>query len=153
VDTILASARSVPMMAKRRFVLVRSLERWESRAEQPDEEPARGKGAGKAEGPLDRLAAYAADPCPCTVLVLVATKLHGSRRIVTSAKRANFVVACDPLRRGEPGPWVAARAKRLGHAMSRDVAETIADLIGSDLGALSDAVERLSLFVGQGAEI
>ncbi|NUP09327.1 MAG: DNA polymerase III subunit delta [Polyangiaceae bacterium] len=150
VDTVLASARSVPMMAKRRFVLVRSVERWESRSD--DGEGATSK-ASKAASALDRLAAYAADPAPTAVLVLVASKLHAQRKIVTAAKKGGFIVQCDPLKRGEPAPWLMARAKRVGNPLPRDVAEHIADLVGSDLGALADALERLSLFVGPGATI
>ncbi len=144
VDTILAAARSVPMMAKRRYVLVRSVDRWEAKSE--DAEP---KSKGKsAESPLDRLASYTADPSPMCVLVLVAEKLHGQRRLVTAAKKGNYLVACDPIKRGGAGAWVAARATEAGHKIARDVAEHIVDLIGTELAVLADAVERLSLYVG-----
>ena len=33
VDTVLAAARTLPMLARRRLVLVRGLERWEEKAE------------------------------------------------------------------------------------------------------------------------
>lgn len=152
VDAVLGAAKSMPMMAKRRFVLVRSVERWESKAED-GEEAAAPKGRTKAEGPMDRLASYAADPSPACVLVLVATKLHGGRKIVTMAKKAGFIVQCEALRRGEATPWVMARAKRLGHGIDRRAAEHLAELVGNDLGSLADAVERMSLFVGPEAAI
>ena len=92
VDTVLGAAKSVPMMAKRRFVLVRSLERWEARAGDEGGAPEPKKGA-KGESPLDRLAAYAADPSPLCVLVLTANKLHAQRRLMTAAKKGGFLVA------------------------------------------------------------
>ena len=147
VDTVLAAAKSVPMMAKRRFVLVRALERWEGRADD-DGAPARGKGASKAEPPLDKLAAYAAAPCPSAVLVLVAEKLHPSRRLVTAAKKGGFLVACDPLDRRAIPQWIKAIAKEKGHAIAPDAAEQLAELSGSELSYLADAIERLSLYVG-----
>ena len=150
VDTVLAAVRSVPMMAKRRFVLVRSLERWEGKGD--DAPPAKGKGKG-AEHPLDRLASYVTDPSPMATMVLVADKLHGQRRIVTAAKKANVLVSCDPIKRGGAGPWVFARAKALGHPISRDVAEHVVDLIGGELGPLAEALDRLCLYVGPGATI
>jgi DNA polymerase-3 subunit delta len=45
VDTALSAARTLPMMAKRRFVLVRGLEHWEARE----------GSESKALAPLDRL--------------------------------------------------------------------------------------------------
>lgn len=152
VESVLGAARSMPMMAKRRFVFVRGVERWEAKSDD-DGRAAPVTKHTKSDSPLDRLAAYAADPCPTAVLVLVATKLHGQRKIVTAAKKGGFIVQCDPLRRGEPGPWVAARAKRLGHPISRSAAEMIAEYGGSDLGSLADAVERLSLYAGPGKPI
>lgn len=152
VDSVLAAARSVPMMAKRRFVLVRSIDRWEARSGD-DGAPAAEAKKGKGESPLDRLASYAADPSPMCVLVLTASKLHAQRRLMTAAKKGGFLVSCDPVKRHQVGGWVAGRAKRLGNPIARDVADHVGDLIGTDLGALADAVERLSLYVGPGKEI
>lgn len=148
VDTVLAASKMVPMMAKHRFVLVRSVDRWEGKAEDDGKDAKR-----KGESPLDKLAAYAADPVPSTVLVLVAPKLHGQRRIVTLAKKQGFLVACDPVKRGAVTGWIQSRAKARGHAMNRDVADHLADLLGSELGVLDDAVERLCLYVGPNAAV
>ncbi|HTJ81412.1 MAG TPA: DNA polymerase III subunit delta, partial [Polyangiaceae bacterium] len=148
VDSVLGASRMVPMMAERRFVMVRSVERWEAKTDD-DDKPATEKSKTKrSEPPLDRLAAYAADPVPSTVLLLVGTKLHAQRRLVTTAKKQGFLVQCDPVKRGAIPSWVQARARLRGHPMGRDVADHLADLVGTDLGALDDAVERLSLYVG-----
>lgn len=153
VDSVLAAARSVPMMAKRRFVLVRSVERWESKGDDGATPPAAPKKGKSAEHPLDRLATYVADPSPLACVVLVAEKLHAQRKIVTAAKKANVLVSCDPIKRGGAGPWLFSRAKSLGHAMSRDVAEHVVDLVGAELGPLAEALDRLSLYVGPSAPV
>lgn len=146
VDAILGAARMLPMMAARRLVLVRGVERWEGRDDEGD--------AGKAkETPLDALAEYAKAPVDSTVLLLVATKLHGQRRLVTLAKKAGFVVACDPIPRRDLPRWVQDRAKGLGHGIDRMVADQLAELSGPELGSVADALERLSLYVGPGAPI
>ncbi len=147
-ESVIGAARMVPMMAERRFVLVRSVERWETKSEEPASTPEKARSKKPSEPPLDRLAAYAADPVPSTVMLLSASKLHAQRRLVTAAKKQGFLVTCDPVKRGAVPSWVQARARARGHAMGRDVADHLADLIGTDLGALEDAVERLSLFVG-----
>lgn len=148
-EAVIGAARMVPMMAEKRFVLVRSLEGWERKSDDaPAATPEKARSKKSAEPPLDQLAAYAADPVPSTVMLLSASKLHAQRRLVTTAKKLGFLVACDPVKRGAVPGWVQARARARGHAMGRDVADHLADLVGTDLGALEDAVERLSLFVG-----
>ncbi|MCC6524282.1 MAG: DNA polymerase III subunit delta [Polyangiaceae bacterium] len=136
-ESVLAAARTVPMMAATRFVSVHGVERWETR------------GASA----LDALADYVASPVLTTVLVLVAEKLHAQRRLVTAAKKGGFVVDCSAPPRRELGAFVRDAAQRRGHAVAHDVAELVAELGASELGALDDAVERLSLYVGAGAEI
>ncbi len=135
-----AAARTVPMMAKHRFVLLAGIERWES------------KSGGSSES-FDVLADYVAEAVDSAVLVLRARKLNGSRRLVRAAKKGGFVVSCDPLAQRELPSWIVRAAKAKGHHLASAVAETLAELLGGELGPVVDALERLSLFVGEGEEI
>ncbi|MCC6553772.1 MAG: DNA polymerase III subunit delta [Polyangiaceae bacterium] len=152
-DAVIGAAKMLPMMAPRRFVMVRGVERWEKKGEEgEDEAPAEAaggkRGASKALGPLDALAEYAKAPAPTAVLVLVATKLHAQRRIVTAAKKQDFLVACEPLqRRALPG-FIKAAAKEKGNPIDAEAAEQLAEIAGPELGYVVDALERLSLYVG-----
>ena len=139
VDAILAAARTVPMMAPRRFVLVRGAERWDSQ---------------EAEGnPFDRLAEYAAAPIDTTCMVVVAQKLDGRRKLASVARKQGFLVACEALDgRSLPG-WIADRLEAKGHTVDRDVAELLAALAGPQLSSVDDAIERLSLYVGPGVAV
>ena len=149
-SAIVNAARMVPMMAKRRFVLARGLERWEKK---DDDAPAPAK-KGKVETlPLDDLAEYAKEPADSAVLVLVAQKLHGQRRLVTAAKKGGFLVACEPLARRDLPAWIEDAAKEKGHAIGFEVADLLAEIAGPELGYVSDAIERLSLYVGAGKPI
>jgi DNA polymerase-3 subunit delta len=139
VSAVLAAARTSPMMAKRRVVVVRQLERWQAE--------------GKANEALDQLAAYADDPCPSTVLLLSASKLDKRRRLVTSAVKRGFLVSCEPLSPTELKQWVLEQARVQGHPLRPAAAELLADLAGPELAAVADALERVGLFVGAGAEI
>ena len=148
VGKILGATRMAPMMAKKRVVLVRGLERWDASA---------GEGADaddrKALPPLDQLAEYAKAPIDSTCLVLVAQKLDGRRKIMTMAKKGDFLVDCAPVdARRLPG-WIETRARAKGHAIPPDVCELVAEISGPDLSTLDDVLERLSLYVGPGASI
>ena len=139
VEKVIAAARTVPMMAPRRFVLVRGAERWDS-----------GEGDSAA---FERLAEYAAAPIDSTCLVVVASKLDGRRKFGQIARKQGLVVACDPLdARTLPG-WIADRFAAKGHDVDRDVAELLAALAGPQLSGVDDAIERLSLYAGPGAAV
>lgn len=149
VDAVIAAAKMVPMMAKRRTVLLRGLDRWEKK----DDEDDAPKGKGVRTSPLDELAEYAKAPVPSTVMILVATKLHGQRRLMSAAKKNGFLVACDPLPRAALPGWIERAARSRGHSISMDVAEQLAEIAGPELGYVDDAIERLSLYVGPKAPI
>jgi DNA polymerase III subunit delta len=160
VDAILSAAKMVPMMAKRRLVMVRGLEKWEARKSDDDDDddapPAKadGKKGGKDSGsPLDVLAEYAKAPIDSTVLLLSASKLHGQRKLMTLAKKENFIVSCEPVSRKELPNVVKTFAKDRGHDISFEVADHLAEIAGPELGYVADAVERLSLYVGEGKPI
>jgi DNA polymerase III subunit delta len=149
-SAVVGAAKMVPMMAKRRFVLVRGLDRWEKKADEDgaDEAPAKGK-KGKVEIlPLDELAEYAKEPADTAVVVMVSPKLHGQRRLVTLAKKAGFIVNCDALSRRDLPGWIEQVARDKGHAIAPDIADHLAEIAGPELGYVADAIERLSLYVG-----
>lgn len=142
IESVLNAAKLLPMMADRRLVLVRQLERWEGKSED----------AAKSS-PLDRLASYAEAPNESTVLVLVADALDGRRKFSQLAKKADFLVVCEPLSERELVGFVRAEAKARGHHLEADTAALIAELAGPDSYQLVDAIERLSLYAGVGNEI
>jgi DNA polymerase III subunit delta len=147
VEDVLALARTLPMLATKRLVVVRNVERWEEKES---------KAAGKAkEGrihtpPLDQLVEYATKANPSTVLVLIAPTLDKRRRIYTTAKKEEWLVSCETPNRAELAEWVMSRARASGSKMNRNVAELLLDLIGPTLGPLADAIERVCLYSGEG---
>jgi len=153
VDRVLGAARMMPMMAKRRLVIVQSVERWESKSTSDDADKESSTGSSGKGSPLDRLAEYASTPAPTTTLVLVATKLDARRKLVTLAKKQDFLVACEPLARGALPGWIARQAKARGHSISGEVASLLSQVAGPDLSLVADALERTMLYVGEGGEI
>jgi len=145
VSRIVSAARTVPMMAPKRFVQVRSLERWDKAKAGEDDTDATDDAAAT---PLDELHDYAKAPVDSTCMVLVATKLDGRRRLVALARKQGFLVECNPLEPRELVDFVASAAKERGNAIDGETAALIAELVGPELSPVVDALERLSLFVG-----
>ena len=130
---VVAAARTVPLLANRRFVLVRGAERWD---------------ATDAASPSDAIAEYASAPADSACLVVVAAKMDGRRKLAQMGRRRGFLVACEPLdARALPG-WITSRFAAKGHPIDRGVAELLAALTGPDLSSVDDAIERLSLYAG-----
>ncbi|HKY38142.1 MAG TPA: DNA polymerase III subunit delta [Polyangiaceae bacterium] len=145
VDRVLAAAATLPMMAKRRFVLVRGLERWEPKAGAKE-------GTATDKEPLEKLLDYAKAPSPSTVMVL-AGALDKRRKLYTQAKSDGFLVACEPLARVDLPVFIERRVAERGCKISRGVADLLAELTGPELAPVVDAIERLCLYVGDGREI
>jgi DNA polymerase-3 subunit delta len=146
IDRVLGDARTLPMMAKRRFVLVRGLERWEPKA---------GAREGKLtdKDPFEKLLDYAKAASPSTVLLLLGAGVDKRRKLYTQAKADGYLVACEPLARGDLANWIERRVAERGCKINASVADLLAELTGPELSPVADAVERLCLYVGDGNEI
>lgn len=127
--TVTQAARTLPMFAKARFLLVRDVDE-------------------AADAELDALASYLAEPSPSTCLVMTAEKIDQRTRFAKAAKSAGAWVDATPMRGGAVRSFAMAEAKSRGHTLPSDGADLLLDAVGTDLAALDDALERLSLYVG-----
>ena len=102
---------------------------------------------------MDKLSTYVASPIDSTCLLLVASKLDGRRKPMSTARKGGFLVECEPVRRNALPRFIESEARTRGHRIGRDVADLIAEIAGPELSGVLDAIERLSLYVGEGAPI
>lgn len=128
--TVTSTASTLPMMASRRFVLVRGVDAMSA----DDQEP---------------IAAYLQDPSPSTCLVLTAAKLDGRGKLAKAAKKGGVLVDAKPMKGGELRRFASNECRSRGHDLPDDAGHALMDAIGEDLAALDDAIERLSLYVGE----
>ncbi|MCS6914849.1 MAG: DNA polymerase III subunit delta [Myxococcales bacterium] len=131
---VLAAARTLPMMARRRLVVLR-----EADALDPD-----------------RLAAYtdyALRPAPETCLCFVAEKADLRLKFFSVLRRHGLLLRFDPLSERQLPGFVRAEAQRLHLRLEAGVAERIAQEVGGDLGQLVDALERLAAYVAEDAPV
>ncbi len=131
-ERIVNAARTLPMMARRRFVLVRDLD-----AMKADEQA--------------KLIPYLEAPAPEACLVLEADKLDARTRFGQAVKKLAVTVKLDPLYERQLLGFVRTEAKRREVRFDVGAAELLCEEIGAELGALADTVERLALFSSQRA--
>lgn len=131
---ILQAARSLPMMARRRLVLVRDADEMKA-----DE--------------LSGLIPYLAAPAPETCLVLVAEKVDQRLKFFTAFKKHGVLIKLDPLYERQLPDFVRGEARARGVTFAPAAVQLVVDEIGADLGQLADAVERLAIFVGERQQV
>lgn len=133
---VLSAARTLPMMADLRVVVLRDLERGD-------------------EALMVPLLDYLADPSPSTLLILVAGPFGKVRkgekawgtRLLNASKKAGYVEKCssggvDRVR------FIQEHAGSMGATIERRSAELLVDRVGDDLGRLAREVEKLAIYVG-----
>lgn len=131
---IVQAARTLPMMAKRRLVLVRDADEMKA-----DE--------------LAGLIPYVGDPAPETCLVFVGEKIDQRMKFFAAFKKHGALVKLDPLYERQLPDFVRGEARARGVTIAPDAVQLVVDEIGAELGQLADAVERLSIFVGERKQV
>ena len=154
--SIVESARTLPMMADRRVIVVLRAERIlkpkrRGKDEEPDdnEEPA---------GDVDVLDAYVKRPEPLTTLVFVASDVDRTRRLYKSIQKQATIVECWGLKGGKDARVDLRQVARTAEALVKQaVAEAgqqidpaavrlVAERAGTDIATLRGDIERLLLY-------
>ena len=127
IDTCLATARTLPMMAKRRLVV--------------------GKGVDQVKADLlEPLVEYVADPNPSTCLILIGDKVDVRFKAFVALRKAGYLHVFQPLRDNALAGWLRGEARARKIDLQPDAASTLADLAGPELGRLSQALDQLALY-------
>jgi DNA polymerase III subunit delta len=127
IDVCLATARTLPMMAKRRLVV--------------------GKGIDQVKADLlEPLVEYVADPNPSTCLILIGDKVDVRFKAFVALRKAGYLHVFQPLRDNALAGWLRGEARARKIDLQPDAASTLADLAGPELGRLSQALDQLALY-------
>ncbi len=128
---LLDTIRSVPLLGGRPLTIVRDAE-------------------GLSKDAFENLTSYIEKPLESATLVLVASKIDGRSRFMQAASKnqASAIIECKPLYANQIPSWINMEIWRQGKRISQDAARYLADIVGQDLGQVSQAIERLTLFIG-----
>jgi DNA polymerase III subunit delta len=156
---------AIPFLAERRLVIVEKLiTRLDgnkgSRSADADEEEADELPAStSAKELLDALLAYLPNVPDTTDLVLIDAGLGPKQsrgriaRWAAGQEGRSVVKQFSHIKGGELQKWIAARVKQAGGQIERPAAARLAQLIGDDLRALSNEIDKLILFPASGEPI
>ena len=122
---IVQSSRTLPMMAKRRLIIVRDGDALDAKG-------------------LEPLLPYVASPAPETCLVFVADTADAKqKKFFTAFGKHGVVLKFEPLKDRQLPAFIRDEAKARKVKLDNGVAELLAEEVGAELGPLVDAVEHL----------
>lgn len=124
---ILGAARTVPMMAERRLVLVREI-------------------AAMTAAEMNGLIDYLDDPCPSTVLVATTSKVDRRLKFFAAASKKGLIHELSAPR--DLAGWVASEAAQRKVAIRPDAVRRLVEAVGADLARLALALDQLALYAG-----
>ncbi len=161
IGAMLATARTLPMMAPRRVVVVHEAERLLSPKRAKDEEaepllpePGGRKRKAAATTPTDELEAYLERPEPLTTMVFVAGPLDANRRLVKLLRKHAAVVDCGSLASAqEAAGWIRKRLEKDELAIDAKAVALLLETTGLSLGRIRAEVEKLVLYAAGDATI
>jgi DNA polymerase-3 subunit delta len=134
---VVDAARTLPMMAPRRVVLLVHAERMLNPKKESD----------TTMRDLEVLEAYVKDPVDTCCLVIVADAIDKRRSLTKQLLAKAVVVECagpsDPV---EAAKWVRDRIGQEGMTIEPRAARLVADRVGPDISRLRSDVERLVLY-------
>jgi DNA polymerase III subunit delta len=152
IGALLSTARTLPLMAPRRVVIVHEADRLlapkRARGEEdapPEAEP--GKTAKRGATPAEELEAYVENPEPMTTLVFVAGSLDANRRIVKLLRKHADVVDCGTLRDArEAALWITKRLEKDELTIEPKAIGQLLVATGLTLGRIRAEIEKLILY-------
>ena len=160
LSAILSAARTLPMMAPRRVLLVHDAEVLLTPKRARDEEPAEapavpgtGKRRPRSTTPAEDFEAYVERPEPLTTLVLDAPSLDRGRRITKLLLQHALIVDCGTLETpADAVRWIKTRLDRDEMTMDGAAISALIDAAGLRLPRIRSAIDKLVLYAaGEGA--
>jgi DNA polymerase-3 subunit delta len=153
IGDLLSAARTLPMMAPRRVLIVHEAERLLSPRKGKDDDdeapplPEVGSRRRRTLTAGEELEQYLQTPEPLTTLVFAAGALDANRRLVKLVRKHAVVVDCGSLdTAADAGKWIQKRLERDELTMEPAAVKLLLEATGLSLGRIRAEIEKLVLF-------
>jgi DNA polymerase III delta subunit len=154
IGALMSTARTLPMMAPRRVIVVHEADRLLAPKRAKDDEDVAPEAAGAKKGkrvpattPAEELEAYIEQPEPMTTLVFVSGPLDANRRVVKLLRKHAEVVDCGSLESPrEAAMWVTKRLEKDEFQIEPKALSLLLNTTGLSLGRIRAEVDKLVLY-------
>lgn len=137
---VIAQARSFPMMAQRKVVIVKEAQELSDLGKQDAQ---------------DLLAKYAAQPVPSTILVFAHKykKLDGRKDLAKILDKKAILCNSEPVADYKLNEWITGYLKSIRMPAGGQAVQMLADHLGNDLGRIANELEKIRISLPEGAEL
>ena len=135
VEDIVSNAKRYPMMAERQVIIV--------------------KEAQDLSRTIEKLVSYAENPQPTTLLVVCYKykKLDKRKKLYKALNKEGVLFEGKKLYDNQISPWIIRTLKSQGYGITQKASHMLAEFLGSDLGRVSNELNKLKLILPKGTEI
>jgi len=137
---IVSEAQTVPFLAERRVILVRSAERYNLMS-------------GEKKSPLTPLIGYLNAPSEFTILMFISGDVDKRKRFYKACEAAGEIIECPQLSDSELARWIADEAARNGKRLAAAASRELVARAGMRLGDINNALQLVCSYVGERDEI
>ena len=135
IEDIVGNAKRFPMMAERQLVIV--------------------KEAQELSRTIEKLADYAENPQPSTVLVMCYKykKIDKRKKLYKAVAKSGLIFESKPLYENKVGDWIRQELKARNYEIAPKAALMLVEFLGTDLGKIDNELQKLQLICPKGTTI
>ncbi len=135
IDDIVSNAKRYPMMAERQVVIV--------------------KEAQHLSRTIENLESYALNPQPTTVLVICYKykTIDKRKKLFKTLSKTGEVYESKKLYENQVADWIRRVLSGKGYTIQPKATQMLVEFLGTDLGKISNELEKLELVMQKGGEI
>ncbi|MEM9679723.1 MAG: DNA polymerase III subunit delta, partial [Bacteroidota bacterium] len=135
IDDIVSNAKRYPMMAERQVIIV--------------------KEAQDLSRTIEKLADYASNPQPSTVLVInyKYKKIDKRKALYKSVQKVGRVYESKKLYENQVADWIRRVLSGQNYSISPKAAQMLVEFLGTDLGKIDNELNKLKIILPQGTQI
>lgn len=135
IEDIVSNAKRYPMMAERQVLIV--------------------KEAQDLSRNIEKLADYASNPQPTTVLVVnyKYKKIDKRKALYKAIKKVGVVYESKTLYENQVGDWIRRVLSPKKYSISPKAAQMLVEFLGTDLSKINNELEKLQIILPKGTQI
>lgn len=135
IDDIVGNAKRYPMMAEHQVVIV--------------------KEAQDLSRTIEKLATYAENPQPSTVLVVnyKYKKIDKRKALYKTIKKTGVVYESKKLYENQVADWIRRVLSPKDYTISPKAAQMLVEFLGTDLSKINNELEKLQIILAKGSQI
>lgn len=135
IEDIVSNAKRYPMMAEYQVVIV--------------------KEAQDLSRTIEKLAAYADQPQPTTILVInyKYKKIDKRKSLYKALKKTGIIYESKKLYENQVSDWIRRVLSPKGYSITPKAAQMLVEFLGTDLSKINNELEKLQIILPKGSQI